>query len=449
MRFLSMAVHGSRAVSFHTPPVLGRSLSLSSAELVEYNEDEVMRAVNTPHPQNNVADSVKRLIPRRLLRKERHPLRILLQEVEAHFQSLPPDHAGKPQPKLATFQDLSPIVTVGQNFDELLTPKDHPSRRPSDTFFISDELLLRCHTTAHQTSIIRAGHDAFLVSGDVYRRDTGAFSRFKDFGPMRCRRCALSETFGIFVCCSPCAVDASHYPCFHQCDAVRIFTPDVVDPSWSWEEKEAYVVRNLKETLEGLARRLFGDAELRWVEENFPFTTQSRELEVFFEGEWLEVLGCGMIQTEILQNCGRGDQVGWAFGLGLERLAMVLFGIPDIRLFWTEDERFLRQFESGTADVKFQPYSKYPPCYKDITFWLPSGHFHEHDFFELVRGVAGDLAESVTLLDEFTHPKHGRTSHCYRVNYRHMDRSLTNEEVDAIQMQLRDRVVQELGVELR
>ena len=84
----------------------------------------------------------------------------------------------------------------------------------------------------------------------------------------------------------------------------------------------------------------------------------------------MEVLGCGVIHSGVLENVGKPERHGWAFGLGLERLAMVLFSIPDIRLFWSDDKRFTKQFKAGEI-VTFKPYSKYPPCYKDISFWLP------------------------------------------------------------------------------
>ena len=185
----------------------------------------------------------------------------------------------------------------------------------------------------------------------------------------------------------------------------------------------------------------------------FPFTEPSIELEIFYRGEWLEVLGCGVMRQEILEGNLPAGASGkrrraWAFGLGLERLAMVLFGIPDIRLFWSGDERFLSQFKAGDLTTQFQPYSKYPPCNKDMAFWL-SDAFTENNLCEVVRGVAGDLCEEVKLIDEFTNPKLGRTSHCYRVVYRSMDRSLTNEEIDALQERVREEVVGQLGVELR
>lgn len=94
---------------------------------------------------------------------------------------------------------------------------------------------------------------------------------------------------------------------------------------------EDLAVKELKENLEGLAKHLFGDVECRWVDAYFPFTNPSFELEIFFEGDWLEVLGCGITEQSILDANGNEGNTAWAFGLGLERLAMVLYNIPDIR----------------------------------------------------------------------------------------------------------------------
>lgn len=127
------------------------------------------------------------------------------------------------------------------------------------------------------------------------------------------------------------------------------------------------------------------------------------------------------------------------------------------------------------------PYSKYPPCYKDLAFWLPAqaSTFHDNNFYEIVRGVAGDLVENVAMvrfrapptgthcwvsgsrasngtpacrvsqIDQFKHPKSGRESRCYRIMYRSMDRSLTNQQVNVLQEQVRADVVKQLGVEIR
>lgn len=91
------------------------------------------------------------------------------------------------------------------------------------------------------------------------------------------------------------------------------------------------------------------------------------------------------------------NKMGWAFGLGLERIAMILYSIPDIRLFWSEDPRFLSQFTPGKIST-FQSYSKYPPSFRDVSFWLPEQGLHNNDVFDLVRDVAGDLVETVEVV---------------------------------------------------
>ena len=94
-----------------------------------------------------------------------------------------------------------------------------------------------------------------------------------------------------------------------------------------------------------------------------------------------------------------------------------------------------------------------PPCLKDVSFWTSKegdeSTFHQNDLFEVVRDVAGDLVERVELIDVFTHPKTNRISNCFRISYRSMDRSLTNDEIDTLQAKVRDDVVAQLGVELR
>lgn len=172
--------------------------------------------------------------------------------------------------------------------------------------------MLRTHTSAHQSTFIKQGLPGFLVTGDVYRRDE---------------------------------IDSSHYPVFHQMEGVRLFENGDL-PAYTERSVGVKAVEDdLKNILGGLAQHLFGDVEMRWVDTYFPFTNPSFELEVFFKGDWLEVLGCGVVEQEIIRHAGKGEQLGWAFGLGLERLAMVLFSIPDIRLFWSEDPRFLDQFK--------------------------------------------------------------------------------------------------------
>jgi len=361
--------------------------------------------VQEDNPDNNVTDIIFQKIGVNLHHRPNHPLGILRGLIQGYF-------ANEVKGDFNFFDDLPPIVTTKMNFDDVLVPSDHVSRSYNDTYYVDKDTVLRCHTSAHQRQMLNDGERQFLVMGDVYRRDS---------------------------------IDATHYPVFHQMEGVCVFEPS------EWEaagmDGTEYACQELKKTLEGLARHLFGDVEMRWVDAYFPFTEPSMELEIFFNGEWLEVLGCGVMEQEILEGCSLGDRRAWAFGLGLERLAMVLFEIPDIRLFWTDDERFTKQFKAGEL-TKFKSYSKYPPCFKDIAFWI-NDSFTENNFCEVVRGVAGDLVEEVKLIDEFTHPKKGMTSHCYRITYRSMERSLVDDEINALQEEVRSKTVNAFNVELR
>ena len=245
------------------------------------------------------------------------------------------------------------------------------------------------------------------------------------------------------------------------------------------EEVEA-IAAHLKRSLEGVVVELFSRAQtaalatghinasaleplrVRWIEAYFPFTSPSWELEVFWQGDWLELLGCGVSKQDLLINAGVPDQIGWAFGVGLERVAMLLFSIPDIRLFWSKDLRFLNQFSSKENINTFVPFSKYPECYKDVSFWLRNSSssagggmrsnaldFHENDVMEVIRGVGSDLVEDVRLVDDFVHPVSRRKSLCYRINYRSLERTLRNEEVNQLHESVRKQLVEQLGVELR
>jgi len=296
------------------------------------------------------------------------------------------------------FDDINPIVSTQQNFDDLLIPSDHVSRRVSDTFYLDNSTVLRTHTSAHQTTFLKQGVEKFIVVGDVYRRDS---------------------------------VDKFHYPVFHQMEAVALF--DSRDDALS----------ALNNIIDKLIASLFPGATYKWIDSYFPFTQPSYEVEIEWDNKLVEVLGCGLIHQDILKNCGINKH-GFAFGLGLERLAMILYNIPDIRLFWTTDTRFLSQFDNG--DTLFKPYSNQPVCYKDISFWI-SPTYEENHFFEICRSMSNDLIEDITLKDEFT--KHGKTSKCYRISYRSIDKTLTNADMDKIQSGIRDALEQTLGVTLR
>ena len=363
--------------------------------------------VITNDPANNVTDNIFEKIGVNLHQQPSHPIGIIMDAIYSYFNDQYPG-------QFTTYNDLPPIVAATANFDEVLVPADHVSRSPNDTYYVDAETVLRCHTSAHQAQMLRSGQTAFLVTGDVYRRDS---------------------------------IDSTHYPVFHQMEGVRVFSEEEWTAAGA-ANGTAHAEKELKAALEGLAQHLFGEVEMRWIDAYFPFTEPSFELEIFFKGQWLEVLGCGVMEQAILDAAGRNENKAWAFGLGLERLAMVLFDIPDIRLFWTADQRFLKQFRAGNLSTKFKAFSKFPPCYKDMAFWL-SDSFTENNLCEVVRGVAGDLAEEVKLIDDFTHPKTGKTSNCFRIAYRSMERSLTDDEINGLQEEVRRQVAEKLKVELR
>ncbi|KAJ3028292.1 hypothetical protein HDV00_010480 [Rhizophlyctis rosea] len=347
----------------------------------------------------NITPKILSKLNRNLHLTPAHPINTLKRRIESHFSTF------------ATADSMNPVVTVTQNFDDLLFESTHPGRSKTDTYYINKSHVLRTHTSAHQSQVLRSNRsNAYLLTADVYRRDE---------------------------------IDVSHYPVFHQMEGIRLFSrssleseiPSTLPPPITetkiedapisptnpiqlthTEHEATLVATHLKRSLESLVQNLFPDPNLqiRWIEAYFPFTSPSWEMEVLYQGKWLELLGCGVMQQSILNNNNHADSVGWAFGLGLERIAMVLFGVPDIRLFWSQDERFLSQFrgKDGEGVVRgFKAFSKYPACYKDISFWCSSSEggaeqqqWHDNDFAEIVRDVAGDLAEDVRL-GVFTFPK--------------------------------------------
>ena len=401
----------------------------------------------------NVTPSIVNRVGRNLHCVPQNPINIIKQRIVHHFHRMYTNRTGNAI--FAHFDNVSPVVTTEQNFDSLLVPKDHVARSKNDNYYINSSTVLRAHTSAHQRDFIKMGLDRFLVTGDVYRRDE---------------------------------IDSSHYPVFHQMEGVRLFTKEELfassddpkayeifesDPSMKTESMDRQSMHtvdavkmlefDLKRSVVDLMKELFGASiESRWNPCYFPFTHPSYELEIKFQGEWLEVLGSGIMRQAILDNGGAHEKIGWAFGLGLDRLAMLLFNVPDIRLFWSEDPRFAEQFREVGIDpqtnIQFTPFSKFPPCSKDVSFWLPPGghnpeesdtEFSDNNLYEVVRSIGGDYIEKVELIDRFTHPKTQRVSRCYRVTYRSMDRNLTNEEINEIQEQLRRSLEQDLGVELR
>ena len=199
------------------------------------------------------------------------------------------------------------------NFEALNIPKDHPARDMQDTFYISEDVLHRTHTSPVQIRTMSAQRPPVRVicPGRVYRRDA----------------------------------DITHSPMFHQVEGLA------VDRDIS--------MGDLKGTLELFAQEMFGPrTRIRFRPSFFPFTEPSAEVDVLCflcggdgcrvcrQSGWLEILGAGMVHPQVLRNVGYDPEevTGWAFGMGVERIAMLKYGIDDIRLFFENDLRFLQQF---------------------------------------------------------------------------------------------------------
>ncbi|KAF8844965.1 phenylalanyl-tRNA synthetase [Paxillus ammoniavirescens] len=435
-----------RLLAYHGRPLLTRSY----ANLTASTRSPTVNVLGTDYPTDhmtNISPTIISKLPLKLHTQPSHPLSTLRSLIESHF------------PTYAHLSSLSPLVTPYHNFDLLSFPADHPGRSVTDSYYVNKDLMLRTHTSAHEVEVFGRGETKWLLTADVYRRDE---------------------------------IDGSHYPVFHQTEGARIVSADA-DGMKEIEDDNArleahlqrsniviedvphlsptnpcqpahdpkhtgLIAKNLKLSLNSLILGLFGGRvgatpanplRVRWIEANFPWTTPSFEVEVFFRGKWLEILGCGVIYQPTLDNANVQNKLGWAFGLGLERIAMVLYSIPDIRLFWSQDPRFLSQFKQGDITT-FKPYSKYPACFKDVSFWLPENmNLHDNDFCDLVRDVAGDTVEDVKMMDNFTHPKTSRKSVCYRINYRSMDRSLTNDEANTLHALVLSRLEDQFRVEIR
>ena len=233
----------------------------------------------------------------------KHPLSIVLDEIKDIFMGMGFDIAEGPEVEYDYY-----------NFEALNIPKDHPARDTQDTFYINDNIVLRTQTSPVQIRVMEKTQPPIriIAPGRVFRSD---------------------------------AVDATHSPLFHQIEGL------VVD--------KGITMADLKGTLETFAKRLYGeDTKIRLRPHHFPFTEPSCEVDIqchkcggkgcpTCKGEgWIEVLGAGMIHPKVLEGCGIDSTVysGWAFGMGLERLALGHFKISDLRLIFENDVRFLEQF---------------------------------------------------------------------------------------------------------
>ena len=315
------------------------------------------------------------------------------------------------------------VISTRRNFDLLNSPPDHPSRRPSDTYYIDDDHVLRTQTTSMWTwyltdaavraKLVDEGSVTGVSYGKVYRNDE---------------------------------IDRSHYPVFHQIDALHL----------CHRRRQVFGTDDLDAVLEQIAATIYGAGVVtRLSDDSFPFTEPSRQLEVQWQDDWLELVGAGLVHEQVLANLGLdpAEYNGWAFGFGLDRLAMRKMNIPDIRILWSDDERIQRQFTS--IDSQYEAVSKYPPTLRDISFVIAKDRALT-DFYEIVRDSgrigAESIVEAVEHVDTYADAKRfgaDKISQTFRIVYRSFLRTLTNDEINAVQAKIRALVVTELKADLR
>jgi len=321
-------------------------------------------------------------------------------------------------PQFAGFDtiDIPEVVPVDVSFDLFGFAADHPARSKSDTYYVDDTHILRTHDTVmwyyyfnHPEIKQRMAEKkpvGVICYGKVYRKDE---------------------------------IDRHHMNIFHQMGGVYMVS----------DEQGIMALDDLKAALVGVAQGIFGkDVKYRFNEDTFPYTDPSLEMEIEINGRWVEMLGGGMPKKAVMANFGVTGYNGWAFGAGIERWAIVGMQLPDIRLLWSEDPRVKGQLKLGTPFVEV---SKYPPVIRDISFVVDKS-FVPNNYFDLIRDIGGTLIEEVHLTDSYENDEKfgaGKISYAYRITYRNLDRTLTNEEVDVLHKKIEAATTSEYSATVR
>ncbi|MBP1765590.1 MAG: Phenylalanyl-tRNA synthetase alpha chain [Firmicutes bacterium] len=302
---LTAVLRGMGALSPEERPRIGQIVNDIRNELEDVLTQQSDRLKQAELAKRLSSEQIDITLPgRKIYRGHKHPLTLTMDRVKETFMRMGFAVSEGPE-----------VETDYYNFEALNLPKDHPARDMQDSFYITEDILLRTHTSPNQVRTMEAAGPnnpvRVIVPGKVYRRD----------------------------------YDATHSPMFHQVEGL------VIDKDISFAD--------LKGTLELFIHEIFGDSvRVRFRPSFFPFTEPSAEVDiscVMCGGKgcrvcsgtgWLEILGSGMVHPRVLEMSGYDPSLvsGFAFGMGIERIAMLVYGIDDLRLFYDSDLRFLRQF---------------------------------------------------------------------------------------------------------
>lgn len=301
---LTTILRGMGALSQEERPLIGK-MANEVRESIESFIEETSSKIKSKEKEARLKSEVIDIsLPgRKQVLGKRHPLDLTLESMKEIFISMG-----------FTIEEGPEVELDYYNFEALNIPKNHPARGEQDTFYINDNVVLRTQTSPTQIRTMEKQKPPIkmIAPGKVYRSD---------------------------------AVDATHSPIFYQMEGL------VVD--------KGITLADLKGTLELFAKKMFGDkVQTKFRPHHFPFTEPSAEMDAtcfVCNGEgcrvckgsgWIELLGCGMVHPQVLRNCGIDPEVysGFAFGMGVDRMVMLKYGIDDIRLLYESDMRFLNQF---------------------------------------------------------------------------------------------------------
>ncbi|MCE9633537.1 MAG: phenylalanine--tRNA ligase subunit alpha [Methylophilales bacterium] len=289
---LTEQLKGLGKLSAEERPAAGAAINVAKQAVEEALNARREAILNAAQAQKLSSETIDVTLPGRgKTQGGLHPVTLTLQRIEELFHSIGFEVAEGPE-----------IETDFHNFTALNIPEDHPARAMHDTFYVDDSHVLRTHTSPVQIRYMQNKKPPLRIisPGRVYRVDS----------------------------------DATHSPMFHQVEGL-------------WVDEQVSFA-NLKGVVQDFLQRFFerDDLTVRFRPSFFPFTEPSAEMDMSWGEKWLEIGGCGMVHPNVLKNVGIDSEqyLGFAFGLGVERLAMLRYGVNDLRLFFENDLRFLKQF---------------------------------------------------------------------------------------------------------
>jgi len=301
---LTLLLRKLGSLSKEDRPKIGKLLHQYKKEIEELIQKKTIEIVRSEKEKRIKSESIDiSLLGKRMDRGTIHPIQLILKEIEEVFLGLGFKIEEGPEVELDYY-----------NFEALNIPKDHPARDDQDSFFINNDILLRTHTSPVEIRVMEKQKPPIriIATGKCYRRDS---------------------------------TDSTHSPMFHQIEGLAV--------------DENITFGDLKGVLTVFTHRIFGkDRKIRFRPGFFPFTEPSAEVDVsclLCKGRgcqscgytgWLEIMGAGMTDPAVFKKIGYDSEKysGFAFGMGVERIAMLKYGINDIRLFFENDLRFLKQF---------------------------------------------------------------------------------------------------------